>query len=575
MSGIMLAITLDTSCVLNFLGQDDNVDDALVELVALAIAGGVNLNATEHAHTEVARTADEQARANRLARLRAFGKLELASHLHVKRDRLAQELHNAIFPQAQPGSRTDDHNRRDCLQLATHVLLGRDLFCTLDGKLLARASKAVDHLAICSPNDALEHIERARLRDQPLGVSALAVRDAELDRDESSIREVLRPLADDYPGFGQWLTKALAKTRRGEARIRVGLHRNRVGAVSLSTLKDERVVKLSAFYVTEDARQAGLGQHLLWSEIRTWATGNIAKAYVTISSRHRELIGFFHEFGFVIEGMSPRRYQADTAEIVLGKHMVHEVISDADLEQFSAGVARHIFAAPEMGTRDRAAWALPPATKPTSLHWRGEGSASALVEETSPNEVRRGWSMLDLERTFHPLRFSLKDRRALVVPIRPHWARAMLEYRRAQPSLFEDVPEKLLLRSDNAYYCYPKCLPDACAGTPILFYVTGGTGLVGEARIIDSVVGPPEELYTRFGGLGVYGVSDIRKHVAKRGVHRGEALALRFGLYVPFLAPLSIQEARETLDRQITLQGLSPISHEDYEVLRRRGGLKW
>lgn len=131
---------------------------------------------------------------------------------------------------------------------------------------------------------------------------SLAVRDADIDKDEGTVRDVLAPLADDYPDFSGWLNGSLKKARAGQVRVRVGLFGARVGAVALSIRKDDRVVKLSAFYVTEDARAAGLGQHLLWSELRTWAISGVEKVYVTVSSRHADLIGFFREFGFVLRG---------------------------------------------------------------------------------------------------------------------------------------------------------------------------------------------------------------------------------------------------------------------------------
>jgi GNAT superfamily N-acetyltransferase len=151
------------------------------------------------------------------------------------------------------------------------------------------------------------------------GPPSISVRDAIFDQDEAAVREVLDPLAADYPDFSGWLTRKLAT--RG-TRVRVGLLQDRIGAVALSAPKDGsgRVVKLSAFYVADFAQDRGLGANLLWSEVRTWAKYGIEKVYVTVSSRHPELVEFLNKFGFLIEGVSPRRYQDDTAELVLAKH---------------------------------------------------------------------------------------------------------------------------------------------------------------------------------------------------------------------------------------------------------------
>jgi ribosomal protein S18 acetylase RimI-like enzyme len=571
----MLAVTLDTSCALNFLGHDQEVDDALVDLIAAAMAGRLNLCVSEQAFEEVGRTPMQTAREQRLKRLRAFARAELPTHLHAQRRELAERLHASIFPGSRPGSRTDEHNCRDCLQLATHSLLGRDVFCTRDRALLKRSEQAAHHgIAVLDPAAVLALLEAEQPIERPVGVSSLAVRDADVDKDQASIREVLSPLALDYPDFKGWLNKALGKAKQGGVTIRVGVLGERVGAVALSTRKDERVVKLSAFYVTEDARDAGLGQHLLWSELRTWATSKVEKVYVTVSSRHSELIGFFRAFGFVIEGVSPRRYQDDTAELVLAKHIIRRLLREDDLDAFAAQVAARVFSAPDTLGAEQDTWALAPANPHPSFEWSGE-AASLQLFVTADGVPERRWGLLELERIFHPLRFCLTGRSAVLVPIQSRWADAMLEHTHRQPSLFAPTLEKLILRADNAYYCYPRLIGTASPGTPIVFYISGGTGVVGEARIVDAAVGVPEELFARFGGLGVYGIGEIRGHVGKSGAHLGEALAMRFGSYVPFPVPVDIAMMREALGRNVQPQSLTSITSEEFETLRRTGGLEW
>ena len=369
----MLAATLDTSCALNFLGHDSEADDALIDLVASAMDGRLDLRVTEQAFEEVGRTSEEATREQRLSRLRTFGRVELAAHRVGERDDLSERLKAAVFPASRAGSRTDGHNRRDCLQLATHALVGRDVFCTRDTKLLKRAASAQGHgITILSPAQLLELVQSQKTPEQLPSVLSLAVRDADIDKDEGTVRDVLAPLADDYPDFSGWLNGSLKKARAGQVRVRVGLFGARVGAVALSIRKDDRVVKLSAFYVTEDARAAGLGQHLLWSELRTWAISGVEKVYVTVSSRHADLIGFFREFGFVLEGISSRRYQNDTGELVLGKHLVHRLVDEQGLGSFIDEVASRVFSAPASVKAGGETWALPPASTHPSFEWSGK-----------------------------------------------------------------------------------------------------------------------------------------------------------------------------------------------------------
>jgi len=574
---IVLSLTFDTSCALNFLGEDETTSDALIELMAAAIDGRVSVRVTDAAYAEVGDASEGTARDERLKRLRTFGRLKLPDAQADERDALARQFHTLLFPRARATSRTNDHNHRDCLQLVTHKLIGREIFVTLDKKLERRV-QAVPEIDVttASPDDVLRRLTAHMAISSVASVPALGVRDADVDRDEASIRAVLTPLADDYPDFNGWLTRALHEARSGRTRIRIGEAEGRVGAVALSKVKDRRIVKLSAFYVADWARDHGLGQHVLWSEIRSWAGASVEKVYVTVSSRHAELIDFFRRFGFLVEGVSPRRYQHDTSELVLGRHFVRAALSDTDLGGFVLSVASRVFAPPRSVTLDARTWALSPPAAPPAYDWHGEGADLELVE-TVGSTVMRSWDLLALETTFYPLRVATSGRPAMVVPIRPLWAEAMLGYEEQQLSLLADSqrPGRLLLRADNAYYCWPTALGVARPGTPIIFLVTGGRGLVGEAKVLEAVVGEPEDLYLKFGGLGIYGVREIRSHVRPNGPNKGRALALRFGHYVPYGRPVSRDEMSMALGRDLQVQTITPIAVEEFEILRRMGGLTW
>lgn len=141
----MISATLDSSCALNFLSTDEEPDENLMELISLALAGRVAINVSQETFEEVERTSDHQARQRRLTRLSTFGRLEISSEQVPERDVLADKLHTAIFPKAVSGSSQDDHNARDCRQLAAHHLIGRDTFVTRDERLLRGAKSAAEH----------------------------------------------------------------------------------------------------------------------------------------------------------------------------------------------------------------------------------------------------------------------------------------------------------------------------------------------------------------------------------------------------------------------------------------------
>lgn len=85
----------------------------------------------------------------------------------------------------------------------------------------------------------------------------------------------------------------------------------------------------------------------------------------------------------------------------------------------------------------------------------------------------------------------------------------------------------------------------------------------------------PEELYARFGGLGIYGISQIADHVAKTGSRAGRALAMRFASYVPFPQTVGLDRMCAVLGRRLIPQGVTPVSSKEFEQLRRTGGLEW
>lgn len=571
----VISATLDTSSALNFLMTEEEPDDDLMDVISLALAGKIAVNVSEEAFVEVEGTADAEARERRITRLKTFGRLTIPSERTDERDEIAKRLHTAIFPNATPGSRQDDHNRRDCRQLATHKLIGRDAFITRDERLLRGAEAAAQEgIEVLGPKD---FVDRVKAEAEATGLPSypgISVRDADLERDESDIRRVLSPLASDYPSFDAWLTGALNKEG---TRVRVGEFEGRVAAVALSQQKDSRVVKLSAFYVEEAAQRAGLGGHLLWSELRTWARHEVEKVYVTVSSRHADLVGFFTAFGFLVEGMSSRRYQGDTAELVFGKHFVRERIEDTGLDAFVTTSASIVFRVPQGAVAGPAGWGLKPDVEQPSLEWEGENDRLKLVARDGEGGEARSWRLLDLERIFHPIRFAVQGRRALMVPIEPQWADALLEHAGQQRTLGQDAAsERLLLRADNAYYCYPKSLDIARPGAPILFYVSAPvSAVVGEARIYESAVDVPEELFAIYGGLGIYRLPQIRTHVMPRGPRQGKALAMRFGMYVPFEAVVPAAELERIAGRRRVPQGLLAISFEEFEEIRRTGGLEW
>lgn len=212
--------------------SDEEPDEYLIELISLALVGRINLKVSDEAFREVEGTADPDKRAKRIARLETFGRLTIPRRRESEREELASRLHRAIFPKAEPDSRSNEHNERDCRQLATHRLIGRAVFVTRDRRLLRGATLALQEgIEVLGPRELVERVESQMAAAGLSSHPEISVRDANMERDESEIRRVLSPLASDYPEFDAWLTGAL---EREGTRVRVGEYDGHVAAVALS-----------------------------------------------------------------------------------------------------------------------------------------------------------------------------------------------------------------------------------------------------------------------------------------------------------------------------------------------------
>jgi predicted transcriptional regulator len=219
----------------------------------------------------------------------------------------------------------------------------------------------------------------------------------------------------------------------------------------------------------------------------------------------------------------------------------------------------------------------PPASKPEALVGDFDAGTGEIVLTDRRSGASRRYMPADLEICFYPLRVVLPSRRALIIPIRPEWAGPMISYEGRQEQLFQTTDEALLIRSDNVYYCYPRCEAEVKSRCPIIFYVSSPiSACVGEAKIVQSAWDTPEVLHALFGGIGVYDVEHVRAHVRHGGAEDGRALALRFSHYLPFPNPVRLADLRKVLGQPaMNPQGLHPISTDAFEQLRTKGGRGW
>jgi N-acetylglutamate synthase-like GNAT family acetyltransferase len=571
----MIIDTFDTSCVLNLLRPDEQPNEDLLRLIQLGLSGKVQIRVTPVAHEEIDSGFVEghESRPNVRKRLEQFPISDISSERTAERDRKAYELLALLWPNLQPGSENFSNCLRDCKHLASHFLCGGSVFVTLDTVLHRKAQqhKGRTGIDVLNPAEALNR-QLARdsgIRNQP---SDIAVRKAR-DDDFAAIKELLEPLKHSYPDFDDWLHSSI---HNPNTIVSVGIVHSEIAGIAVWKPKDQRVVKLATFYIAPKHRSEGLGQHLLFHQIRAWINRRFDKAIVTVSNNPADLVSFFCSYGFKIEGASMRRYHASEAEMVLAKHFLYQRVDETDKERFADKLVREIYSLPEhKDIRESDNWFIPPVAHHTLVaRWIGQGASTSLQLGSEHGFNPRLLSLSDLEETFYPVRFAFRGRDAYMIPIQPRWADRLMRITRAQMRLFGEQADKLLLRTDNVYYCCPRYDPAALKGAPVLFYVSDPDMVVaGMGRILECRVAEPEDLFLEYSDMGIYGLNDIRRHVRTRGHQQGQAMALRFGWWVPFPRPIGkdrLQEFGTAYPQTITA-----ISYDKFERITSTGGIDW
>jgi hypothetical protein len=567
----MLSVTLDTSCCIDLYTGTGTPNAAILSILRLGMMNRVDVKVSDVAEEEVSTAKDPAGRSLFLSRLQLFPRLPTRDP--AERDRVASEMLVALFPGSPPTSSSYDNNRRDCLHLAAHSLAGRGWFITLDKRLLNKRLQVRNRFGISlgSPEEALAAVnsEMPKAADE----RSLAVRPYE-ERDEGAVRSILKAHHTDGPAFESWLTSVLSG--RSDAQITIGEMNGQPLALAIWR-RESNTVLISSFYVLGPGYAADLGSHLLFHLVRTWATTGVDLAEARVPLTDGATLRTFYQQGFLVLGVGPRASSADGQEARLIKHFKRVLANETTYRELVQEIGVMFSRPQDPGGifADDRVWIFPPTTG--SVQVSADLKSGRIDISSTPDAQVRSFTALDLEVLLHPLRVTLPSRRALLVPIHPAWADQMMSYPHKQQELFGQVADSLLIRTDNVYYCYPRCEEEITARSPILFYVTSPvSACVGEARILQWTIDVPEVLHGLFGDLGVYDVTQIAGHVKTAGSHSGMAVALRFSRYIPFHEPVFVTKLRGLLGYpRFAPQGLHPISIEDFEAIRAEGGLAW
>lgn len=572
----MEIFTLDTSCVLNLLNTNESVDQDLIMLMRFGFDDVVKLVVTEQLSQEVINNADNK-RQEIVQRIGILPVHSVSEERRHERDLLAENLFQTFWPNAKTGSRTAEHGYRDCLHLASHKLCGGNIFVTRDRNLCAKVSNygAKSGLTALSPTEAIARIQHDLPLLSGVEVPSPVVRNSQPD-DKDALKNLLEPLKNHYSDFDGWLNKTLHDQKACINLASIG--NQPISGIAIWKKKDNRTAKLSLFYVAPESRKLGLGQHLLFYCIRELVGHRFEKVILTTSEENADLLMFFTRYGFRIEGISHRRYLrgdgSSSAELVLTKHLLYQRITESDVDSFVDKLVTTVFSLPKNNNiRNKNSWFIPP--HHLEINHKFDSVNQKLVLIDNDNKEVNSFSIFDLEKIFYPVRFASAYRRAYLIPIQPQWANRMIQVNSNQAEVSSCIIDKLFLRTDNVYYCYPWYSDENIVGAPILFYISSPDSIIGGmGYILERCIAFPEELFLKFGGIGIYQISNIEKHTKKSGSNLGCAMALKFGWWVPFPNPIPKSNFSKFGINGVP-QHMQSISYQQYENIMEEGGLQW
>ena len=152
-------------------------------------------------------------------------------------------------------------------------------------------------------------------------------------------------------------------------------------------------------------------------------------------------------------------------------------------------------------------------------------------------------SLEELERRCSPV--ALQDGRTecLLVPIKPGYARALFDTRRAGDDLF-GADEKVLLRWENVYFRKKSQHRMIQAPAWILWYESNGQGIIAVSHLDGVEVGQPKDVFRNNRSLGTLGWREIQEMCGDRVQGVQDVMALQFSHTHLFRSPVSFAALR-------------------------------
>lgn len=266
-----------------------------------------------------------------------------------------------------------------------------------------------------------------------------------------------------------------------------------------------------------------------------------------------------HMLGWVRDGSAAASGAASGAAILTDSFCGPAIIRAADDEGFLEGRScRTAFAISGVGT----AQALRAELESLVRRVPAACVPPDILERLAATPSTPAAALL-LEATFHP--YSVVGARlpTFIVPIKPVWARELVDPALARAQLFPRSTG-LALQREHVYFRSPRSSGGLSAPARILWYVSGsGAGAMAiraMSHLVEVVVGDARRLHRRFAHLGVYTEEQVRA-----AARNGQVMALRFSRTRTIEPPVPLDDYRrlvtqERPGRGLALAGPQPVS---------------
>ena len=152
----------------------------------------------------------------------------------------------------------------------------------------------------------------------------------------------------------------------------------------------------------------------------------------------------------------------------------------------------------------------------------------------------------ELERQCSPVSLEDGDIDCLLVPIKPGYAQALFNTERAAADLL-GADEKVLLRWENVYFRKKSHHRMIRPPARILWYESGGHGVVAVSHLDHVEIGQPKEVFRKNRSLGTLGWREI--HAMCGGNRVQEVMALQFSHSHLFRSPVALASLRQVYGR--------------------------